>query len=304
MPPTLYKYRPLGDRTEQIFRTSQVWLAKPATLNDPLECRIPAFDPIILQRKSLEAKQHQLSGFIWQAHQAHERKEPFFTLHGREINRLLSRIKKAPDLSRKHRIANDFLRSVGAAGFSRTDTYGDSIEFQLSELGIFSLSEDPCNIPMWAHYGEMHKGIAIGFAPEEGSELANPDFCRPVHYSDEANTFSFEGGHLTGVAYYVDENGETKAQSYIPIEDEQLQRAIFTKTKAWAYEKEWRYVRQKSGLYPIPALIREVIFGLQCTAETKRNYVELVAKHISTSVQFKEVVLPPSASGPALRQYV
>ena len=164
----------------------------------------------------------------------------------------------------------------------------------MSQLGILSLAEDPCSMPMWAHYGDNHAGVAIGFPVIDGTDLANPNYCAPVRYSDEIEPFDFSAGHLSGVAYFKDERGGLKAESYISLKDEQLQRAIFRKTTPWAYEKEWRYVRNKGGLFDVPAPITEVVFGLRCKQETKNAYREIATKHIGSQIDFKEVILHPS----------
>lgn len=39
----------------------------------------------------------------------------------------------------------------------------------ISSVGIFSLSENPCNELMWSHYAASHKGIALGFSSDSNS---------------------------------------------------------------------------------------------------------------------------------------
>lgn len=291
----LYKYRALGERTNEIIQKGKIWLAKPESLNDPNECRFEAPEPAQVRKVAEETKTHQLSGFITSAHTAHTSGENFFTLRGRSINRLLSRIKKASNLDAKYKIANNFLRDVGATGFSDPYDQPNSIDKTMKKVGIFSLSEDPLNMLMWSHYGNSHQGLAIGFSTSEGSRLADPKCCQAVRYQDGAKTFNFSGGRLTGVAYYRSDDGTLRAEGYVQIEDEQIQNVLFTKTEAWAYEREWRYFEPQFGEYDHPGKIIEVIFGLRMSLEQQREFASLCREHIPNEVQFRKVVRPDGA---------
>lgn len=288
----LYKYRALGERTNEIVQKRKVWLAKPESLNDPNECRFEVPDPAEVRKVVKETKIHQLSGFIMTADRAHTSGENFFTLRGRSINRLLSRIKKASSLDAKYKIANNFLKDVGATGFSNPYGQPNSIENTMKKVGIFSLSEDARNMLMWSHYGNSHQGLAIGFSASEGSRLADPKYCRAVRYQDGENRFNFSSGRLTGVAYYQNDDGSLRAESYVQIEDEQIQNVLFTKTEVWAYEKEWRYFEQEFGEYDLPGEIIEVIFGLKMSYEQQLEFATLCREHIQNEVQFRKVVRP------------
>ena len=80
---------------------------------------------------------------------------------------------------------------------------------QLQKAGIFSLTENPLNELMWAHYGENSKGIAIGFSTVENSLLTNKDKCLKVDYSDELPKFDSDGFILETNFY---SNGKNKQQ--------------------------------------------------------------------------------------------
>src|SRR6185312_282896 len=58
------------------------------------------------------------------------------------------------------------------------------IDEQLVETGIFSMSCDPAQPLMWAHYTDQHKGLCLGFREVPGSKLADAGHCLPVIYSD------------------------------------------------------------------------------------------------------------------------
>ncbi|MDR3611882.1 MAG: DUF2971 domain-containing protein [Ignavibacteriaceae bacterium] len=286
---TLYKYRNLSTRTEDIFKDRKIWLAQPATLNDPFECKFEDFEASQLQAKARETMGIQLSGFVMTAHMAHENSEDFFGIKGKDIKHLLRRIKSANSLSKKYRIANEFFSERGAMGFSDPNGHAKSLQNQMSEVGVFSLSEDPTNMLMWSHYSDNHKGLAIGFLQTPDSKLSDDKFCRPIIYSDEPNKFDFNKGHIAGLVYSKDEEGSVKSMSYISIDDVQVQKALFTKTTVWAYEKEWRYLMPKFGPYDFPAQISELVFGLKCSDDDCMKYIDL-CKEIGGDIIFKKAV--------------
>ena len=87
-----------------------------------------------------------------------------------------------------------------------------------SDLGILALSRDPKNILMWGHYTECHRGFVIGFEVADGRFIKQCKRIEPVRYTDARSVLS---------------------------RDWQL-RAPFRKSRAWAYEKEWRAIAPMS----------------------------------------------------------
>ena len=118
--------------------------------------------------------------------------------------------------------------------------------------GIVSLCEEPDNLLLWAHYGDSHKGMALGIEfPEEAYPLG-VDYrsCDNRRAIVRRNEFARENPY--------EEHG--------PL----LEKAFSVKGKDWAYEKEDRVFmwlgrcEKKSGLYFTPlkrAEIRKVILG-------------------------------------------
>ncbi|AFQ49452.1 DUF2971 domain-containing protein [Burkholderia cepacia] len=132
-------------------------------------------------------------------------------------------------------------------------------------VGVLSLSEDPCSAPMWAHYADEYKGLAIGL--DTSSEFFQPKPEEPrvcgqlmnVVYTDTSPVVYVEPGKLD-----------------IPKE------VFFTKARSWEYEKEWRIIKylpqaseivdgpegKKICLFDVPpAAVKEVIFGSKISAD-------------------------------------
>lgn len=284
-----YKYRDISDRTEEIIINKKVWLAKPNTLNDPFECVIPKFTKEQLQKHEEEIMGNQLAGFIWQASTDLRNGKMFFNLKGKEIKHLLKRIKNAKNIQRKYRIANEFIKEIGAPGFSSPKGQVESLNSLLDNVGIFSLSENPLSKLMWSHYSSNHEGLAFGFAANKGSDLDNEEYFQPIDYSDEPLNLDLSVGLMNGIAYYQDELGQIKSKGYVQIKDQQVQKILFTKTKDWAYEKEWRYMRQEFGSYDLPGNLTRIIFGLKCNSENIQRYINLCKENFEHSIEFLQV---------------
>ncbi|GAA0426124.1 DUF2971 domain-containing protein [Cocleimonas flava] len=285
-----YKYRGISEWTENFLIKKEIWAAKPSSLNDPFECDIPAFTDAQLKGHIDKIKTNQLTGFVMAANQSHVSGESFFSIQGRSIKLLLNKIKKAKTLDKKYKVANNFYHSIGHNGFSDPKGQTNSLFKFLDKVGIFSLSEDPLNMLMWSHYGEDHKGLAYGFDANEGSDLSNEEYFQPVKYSDQALKVDLSKGLKNALDYYIDEYGQTKLKNRIEINDSQIQSVLFTKTNDWRYEKEWRYMREKFGTYPLPGKLSRIVFGLKCIPKDIERYKFLCKKHIDNKVVFYQVV--------------
>lgn len=257
----LYKYRGNSENTDKIFTEQKVWLSNAKGLNDPFECTIQEIAEDYIKEQVKIGKEAHLIGFI---HEAKLRPDPSKTA-------ILKKIRKAVSLDDKHVILQKaYLKYAGIKITNPIDTF-KNFDKQLQNVGIFSLSEDPINELMWAHYGEQHCGIAIGFSNTLKTVLNDKEKCLKVSYSDELPTFDSEGFLMETTVY---SNG-TNLQK-IALNDPTFRKAITTKSKSWSYEKEWRYIEENAGSYPLPGKISEIIFGLRVESEMESKYRKLV----------------------------
>jgi len=140
-----------------------------------------------------------------------------------------------------------------------------------SEVGILSLSEDPVNDLMWAHYANHHTGFVIEF------DGANEFFHRQRSYEDEFF-------HLRQVSY-IDKRLNFESFEQLVDDENDL---LASKLNSWAYEKEWRMLVpllnrvpeidavEPIHLFPFPReAVRSVIFGYRSSAEI-RNEVSTI----------------------------
>jgi hypothetical protein len=106
-----------------------------------------------------------------------------------------------------------------------------------SSKGILSLTDDPENILMWAHYCESHTGFALGFELLKDIQFFNAPLR--VKYSPNY-----------------------PAYHYLTEPDKIAVLGLGTKSDHWEYEREIRILKNNQGLHPFDkACLVEVILG-------------------------------------------
>jgi len=134
--------------------------------------------------------------------------------------------------------------------------------------GVFCVTADVENVLMWSHYGESHKGFAIG--------LDSSIFER------------------FGPVVYI------KGTSRLPVAANlsAFEKNLYYKANFWKYEKEFRSVRENNGtdesfrrhgIYEDN--FREVVFGLKASEKTKKELRDIVARERYNRVKFRQIVI-------------
>jgi hypothetical protein len=178
---------------------------------------------------------------------------------------------------------------------SNPDDLFSNFDQQLNEVGIFSLSETAENQLMWSHYGEESRGIAIGFETSEKSKLTDKDHCLQVNYSDVLPTFK-GNGFINQTSFYMDEFGRPYTKQKISLADKTFKLAVSTKPTVWNYEREWRYIEENSGSYPLPSKISEIVFGLRCSEENRDKYKTLIKDNFQYPISLFEIKNTPNTN--------
>jgi hypothetical protein len=125
------------------------------------------------------------------------------------------------------------------------------IDRAVARHGILSLTEDPLNQAMWAHYGAEGAGFVVGFDPEE-KPLANGADGKPKTLLRQVD--------------YADDIAESYAKNPHYL--------FLVKKREWSYEREWRVLRdldacdeiltpgqQRVALCNVAPTVKEVNFG-------------------------------------------
>lgn len=154
-------------------------------------------------------------------------------------------------------------------------------------IGILSLTTDPKNLLMWAHYAQNHQGLVIEF---DGSH----SFLNVRRYPDD------EFGYLREVRY------RKERPKIVITELEDLAPILLTKSEDWSYEAEWRVLRQLTGMSDVkdnngekiylfnlpPSCIKRVILGCRMNVNLKKEIVDfLKMDERCTSIEKEEAFL-------------
>lgn len=280
----------MSDRTIEILKNKKIWLAKPNTLNDPYECKIRAFTEEEYLKEKESTMINQLMGFFMTFNHALKNQEPIFGLRQKDVKSILRRLKRTNSLEERYDFANNIMEKKAGKAFSKPTDFIESVDYILDNIGIFSLSEDPLNKLMWSHYSSSHQGIALGFEVDDNSILYNQKYFNNVKYTDEPLNFELSNGRLVEINYFYNDSGQLESKGSLQIKDPELQKIFFTKTTEWAYEKEWRYIREKFGLYDYPGKLVRIIFGLNCSESNIESIISLCSECFDYKIDFFKAV--------------
>ncbi|WP_210396286.1 DUF2971 domain-containing protein [Motiliproteus sediminis] len=141
------------------------------------------------------------------------------------------------------------------------DLVEKDIHDTLSQYGIFSTAKRWEHILMWSHYADSHKGFCIGF--------------------DFNQNFDREMGLPITVTYSDRYPELTPGQ--LSDYDQLFRSTVGTKSDAWSYEEEVRYIKLKrdggAGLYSFSKeKIIEVILGASITEKDRSEIISIVSK--------------------------
>lgn len=286
IPDVLYKYREDSEFTERVIRDRKAWLSTPQQLNDPLECQTGLIPEEWKRRSITEMEDAQMAGM--HGIPGHPEPPTLFSLGPRDTRRWWKAYRK---LARAGRIQK--MRKLYAAhGIDISDPQKifATLERDLHNVGIFSLSASGNNQPLWAHYAGNHAGLALGFATADGVPLADPAYTLPVIYADTKPIF--EGGFINQVQIGLSEDGRMVSHGRIAFTDPVFRASISTKPLSWSYEQEWRFVRDQGGLHDFPGELVSVTYGSKMPAERRAHYQALLAESGLCPAAFQAVIEP------------
>jgi len=135
---------------------------------------------------------------------------------------------------------------------------------QYSSFGICSLSANPKSLPMWAYYGDSHKGLCIG--------IKTSTIAQHQRYLIKSNILLmlhkvFYTKKIPIVHFGINTNFDN---------DKEILKTLYTKSINWKHEEEYRLIFEKyfskSYLFGTDA-IAEVIIGNRAN---KKNIISLL----------------------------
>jgi hypothetical protein len=124
----------------------------------------------------------------------------------------------------------------------------DSLRGAVAErFGVVCFSDNWRSPVMWAHYGDKHKGLCLGFDVKEAAEVK----YQPQRLKHELD----------------------QTQTGVRVSAELVKIAMTTKFDEWSYEREWRVFKELTAQhldgnyyqeFGDVILLREVIIGARC----------------------------------------
>ncbi len=146
----------------------------------------------------------------------------------------------------------------------------------VDKSGVFSLSYNPLQELIWAHYGGSHRGFCVGYDTHKLIDF-EPHIHRvlDVQYSNTMPS--------------VASPDLITADSAISI----LRKMLGVKSTPWSYEEEVRVISQPPGLHDHDyRAVKVVYFGLRCPQSTAWAVMEALA---GRDVSYHQVISPPSS---------
>lgn len=149
-------------------------------------------------------------------------------------------------------------------------------EYQGKNYRILSFSKDSCNLIMWGHYGNNHKGILYKIDTKKiYEEIDGENPFQEVRYSKKRPSIDLKE--------LINGNERVLYTS--------LQSLVYTKYEGWSYEKEVRAIVKHDPsddeYFKISAKsIIEVILGMNASQE-----LELSVQKILRQPEFKHIKL-------------
>ncbi len=249
----LYRYRHLQGKhrewTKQILIDSKLYFSSPLSFNDPFDCKI-------LFQSSLSSK---------------ELKKRFDTLLKKTLN---SNWKQQKDF---------IIERVSESHSEKFVEYmTKSLQHEVNNVGILSLSGVNDNILLWSHYAFGHAGLCIGFIATNVSPFFG--LAQKVHYSH-----NYPNIDILGTS---------------PIE--MVEAFLLTKAQDWKYEAEWRIIdhNEGPGLKQFPEeLMTEIIFGARMSREDKKEVMSWLEKR-NSPVAILQAVLEAKTYSLRIEPYV
>jgi hypothetical protein len=146
----------------------------------------------------------------------------------------------------------------------------------VNKSGVFSLSYNPLQELIWAHYGGSHRGFCIGYDTQKLVDFEpNVHHMLDVQYSNAAPTIAS-----------ID---LLSAESPVTV----LRKMLGVKSRPWAYEEEVRVITQPPGLHDHDyRAVKAIYFGLRCPESTMKAVMEALA---GRSVTYRQVMSPKSS---------
>jgi hypothetical protein len=272
-----------------MLQRGTLWAATAQSFNDPFDCTTAILgDPDIEDRTTGAQQLEVFLGAL--KNDFTDRRRSRFGFNRTKVRQLIRELASA---SGPEAALSIFERALSRLPESfrplRARDAINLLERKLAHVGIISLSARCDSLLMWSHYADSHRGFCLGFDREA---IVSRAVCRPVSYCADLPCTVLHDINVTRV-FSLDHrrNKHGPLIAAVPIDDPALLNVIYSKSQDWAYEQEWRILLLSGGNeIAYPTELREVVFGLRCSRQTRRAIVKVVQQSGATSVRFLQAV--------------
>ncbi len=228
-PPKIYKYTPLlGLKATLEHKTFK--LSRPSDFNDPIDMYL---QETIGQgtEEFLESLKREFHGYLVSGIKARPSRN---SAYGGILNLMHQAIDKAPD-DQKENLKKELFNTpieemYDLDRIKRTAScIINAVNTAFSLDGVFCSTRDNNSLLMWAHYADHHRGAIIEYAPSIekdsvflASRRVKYSTSRPMPYKDAAAMVSG-----------LEQSSEETVRDIVD-------RLVYTKSKDWEYEQEYR----------------------------------------------------------------
>jgi len=158
----------------------------------------------------------------------------------------------------------------------------------LSTYGIFCSSINKDSLLMWSHYADHHRGVVLELQPDIDNDSALL-LSRPVRYSNERPLLHRTPRDLVERSLLMSSKDKGKAI---------LEPLIYTKSKEWEYEGEYRLAcprfipkgASEGFLSLYPRELSRIYFGCRMPDE-QRQELKTLARNLNSDVGFSRAVM-------------
>ncbi len=135
------------------------------------------------------------------------------------------------------------------------------------------------SMPMWAHYGNNHRGFCISYNMKENADLTN--FIFPIQYTEERlDITSFLIKFAESLSVKIDENS-VKKEKHTMIDDLTIIYIALLmnniKHPSWSYENEFRctMATKAKGMPYTDAIPEAIYIGMNCEANNRHKLISI-----------------------------
>ncbi len=258
LPARIYKYRTDNSYARENLASDTVWLASPASYNDPYDCFLRFSAPSMVSA----FERNLIDAFV----------------AGYKVEIAPEEVAAAKESAQPLEALSHIISSIGKPGNSAIsfllhmvpnyiETAVEFLQIVRSVAKLCSFSRVGDSILMWSHYANQHRGFCVEY--EVASFDAGDAFLKnlyPVIYSEEL----FD---LTPWAEKLVSGQREELTTVFPL------LGVLQKFDGWSYEREWRYVRFQEKPTPdcnrsMPRPTR-VLLGAKALPETINDLTEI-----------------------------